>query len=379
MAAKTLRPIAVGIVGALLLSACLLTRATDAEVISPPDPGATGFGSAFSMDEGRLVARAEVGGAPVVYVFDAVGSRWEHTDTIEAPPTASEAWGRSLAVNGDLVAVADPWLPGLGSEEYGMVTLYRRAGGQWAVQQNIASQRDWTNFADGVWLSGDGLVVRSGRVCDSTCSVGSWTLYHRYGTSFSPAFWTMPGVGLSVGVDDGRFALGNPGDHDIDSYGTDNRLRVVDANVTLPTFVLDEMVPLGDPYGPDPMTTQLFRKVDLSGDVLAYESCCSSDTRLHIRRFDGITYRPEATFPATEQSESVVVLPGVVLVADADEGLWRTYAHHEGQWRRSSNLRAPDAVAGQFAVPPVAVGDKLAVKGDGVIHVLTIDVVEITG
>ncbi|NLD77236.1 MAG: hypothetical protein GX643_11275 [Acidimicrobiales bacterium] len=361
----------------LALSACLVTRPSEVHVVTAPDASATGFGSAFSMDEQRLVARAVSEGSPVVYVFDAFGSGWEHTATISAPPTATDAWGSSVAVSGDTIAVADPYFPATGTVELGRVTLYSADGGAWAIAQQITAGQDWTSFAAGVWLSERGLVVQSGANCDSTCSVGTWTLYHRYGQFFSKAFQTSPGVGLSVGVDEGRFALGNPGGYDIDSYGRDNALRVIDANVTLPHFILDEVVPLGDPYGTDPLTTDLFRKVDISGDLLAYESCCSSDDRLHIRRFDGTTYQPEATFPLDEQSESVVALPGLVMVADPDEGEWHTYAFHDGEWKRSSDLPAPDHVAGQFEVPPVAVGDRVAVAGDGVIHILTVEVVEV--
>ena len=75
----------------LALSACLVTRPSEVHVVTAPDASATGFGSAFSMDEQRLVARAVSEGSPVVYVFDAFGSGWEHTATISAPPTATDA------------------------------------------------------------------------------------------------------------------------------------------------------------------------------------------------------------------------------------------------------------------------------------------------
>lgn len=371
------------LVGAMtLLAGCLKATVTDAQVVGPPDTGATAFGSAFSMDEGRLGARAMLGGAPVVYVFDADGAGWTHTATIAPPPGSTSAWGRSLAVSGDTIVIADPWraLPGI--EEYGLVRIYDLRDGTWHAGQQLTAGTDWSNFGDGVWLTGSGLLVRSGIVCDATCGAGQWDLYQRYGGTFRQAFTSRPertGYKLSVGVDQGRIAVGNPGFFDYDfSGGYDNGLMVLDANVRLPAILLDEIEPLGDPYEDEPvLVTDLYRTVDLSGDLLAYESCCASDQRLHIRRFDGVSYQPEATFDLTEQATWISVLPDLILVADAGDGVWHTFNRHDGEWTRSNDVPAPDPVAGGFATAPVAVGDRIAVRGDNVIHVLTLDVVDL--
>jgi hypothetical protein len=358
---------------ALLLSACLVTRAATTRTVTAPNPAATGFGSAFHLDEDRLVVRAEVGGSPVVYVFDDAGSGWQHHSTIAAPPSASGSWARSISVSGDEIAIADPGREtGNGFDSYGAVTVHRWSGTRWTIAQTLTSGRDWDQFAAGVWLGDDGLVVSSSSVCDGVCSDGAWTLYHRYGFGFSPVFRTTPGIDVSVGVDAGRFAIGVPGGYNETGSAYDNTLRVIDANVTLPRFVLDQTVPIWDDDGGE--TTGLFRSVDLSGDVLAYESCCTSDARLHLRRFDGSDYRPEATFPLSEASAGVVAMDDLVLVADAAAGVFRAYAFHDGEWERSSDLKVP-AGAG-FAVPPVAAGDRVAVAGNGSVHILTVEVVD---
>ena len=129
-------------------------------------------------------------------------------------------------------------------------------------------------------------MVREDSHCDSYCSSGGWHLYQRDGDWFRPAVTSAPergSFGLSVGVDQGRFAIGNPGYHQPETGLFDNALAVIDANVVRPAFVVDETVPYGDPYGAEPVNTGYFRHVDLSGDVLAHESCCSTDHRLHIR------------------------------------------------------------------------------------------------
>lgn len=375
---RTMRTAAVGLACALVLSACLITKATDTTTVSAPDAGATGFGSVFAMDEGRLVARAMVGGSPVVYVFDASGDDWVHSATITPPFGASPYWGNAVAVSGDTIAIGDSAYYIENVNSWGRVEVRRLNGGTWNLSQMLLPTGEWEPFGAGLWLSGDGLVVRSDIACDASCSNGSWSLYYRSGSQFQHAYSARNSAYLSVGADAGRFAVGSPGFADdvyIGSYG-DNALRVIDSNVMLPAFVVNEQVPLGDPFGEDPLTTRLFRKVDLSGDLLAYESCCTSDDRLHVRRYDGTTYQPEVTFDVTEQSAAVAVLAnGAVLVADAADGVWHVYAQDgEGTWGNSTDLTLPAGTS--FATAPVTVGNKVATRGANVINVVTIDIVD---
>ena len=236
---------AVALVGALVLSACIETRATDTQVVTAPDAAATGFGSAFAMDEHRLAVRAEVGGAPVVYVFDAVGTSWVHSATLTPPSTASGAWARTLSISGDVLAVADPGVMGTETEEYGVVDVYEHAGGAWAALTTVRSGRAWSSFASGVSLAGDNLVIRSAGVCDFFCSPGGWRLYRRDGQNFTPASGNRQRA-LTVGIDGDRIALtggrllGLGG-----CTGFDNVLSVRGRGDG--QLLLNERVPVGDP------------------------------------------------------------------------------------------------------------------------------------
>lgn len=374
---KTSRPLllAVCVAIALLAAACDWIEVSDAQTISPPDAGASDFASAFSMDEGRIVARAVVEGSPVVYVFDRAGAGWTRTATLTPGPEATSYWGSSVAVSGDTIAITDPAVVTY-NENYGAVEIHDFTAGVWTVTETVRSDIDWTRFARDVWLTDDGLLVEEGRVCDSYCGLGRAALYQRSGGSFELATTTPRfGAGMSAGVDQDRIAFGAPGGFEYETDAWDNELRVWDTSVAPPGLLASQTTPYGDPWAepPEPLHEGYYRNVDLSGDLLAYENCCSTESQLHIMRDSGAGYVEEATFPLADESAAISTVPGAVLVADRDFGGWHTYIDGANGWQHSSNLVAPDAVAGQFAQPPVAVGNELAVRGNGVLHVLTVD------
>lgn len=357
-----------------LLTGCLRTQVRDHVVVGPPEAGVTGFGRAIAMDEHRLVVRADRPGGPVVYVYDAAGDGWSHSATITPFFGATPSWGLALGVSGDTIAISDRSRPGTESEEYGAVHIFEHVAGTWTFSQALVGGEPDHSFGGLLELSGDGLVVTWSPSCSSeACQPRKWILYQRYEGRFRPVF-VENGGDLDLGGDAGRLAIGAPGRIDMIAGSQDNRLRVIDTNVVLPRFALDERVPVAADDGT--ITEERYRKVDLAGDVLAFDHCCATVRRLHIRTFDGSTYVEAATFPLDGYARWLTALPGVVLLADVDEGVWHAYAAHEDGWRQTNDVPAPDAVAGQFATEPVAVGDRLAVRGDGVVHVLTLEVVD---
>ena len=84
----------------------------------------------------------------------------------------------------------------------------------------------------------------------------------------------------------------------------------------------------------------------------------------------------EASFAVSEQSAGISVLAnGVILVADADDGVWHSYARHEGTWQHSTDLALPAGAS--FSTRPVAAGNRVAVAGTEAIHVLTVEAGEV--
>ena len=88
---------------------------------------------------------------------------------------------------------------------------------------------------------------------------------------------------------------------------------------------------------------------------------------------EGSGYVPEASFPSVRTTAAVSVLPEAVLVADHALGGWHTFVLRGGVWQHGNEIAAPDAVAGSFLEAPVAVGNDVAVRGDGVLWILTVD------
>ena len=115
-----------------------------------------------------------------------------------------------------------------------------------------------------------------------------------------------------------------------------------------------------------------YRKVDISGDVIAYENCCRGEQAVRILRAGANGYGLEATLPYAGPSNWLSVVPDVVLLADQRKKAWSTFVRKDGIWTAGADIAAPDAVAGEFRQQPIASADRLAVKGDGAIWVLTI-------
>ena len=159
--AKTLRALSVAVLCAVTLTACLETRVGDRRTVAPPETGVTEFGSAFSMDEGRLVVRALRNERPVLYVYDATGDGgWTHSATIE-DIDGTRDWGSDVAVSGDTIAVKDSGVDDGTGFSFGGITIYDLVDGTWTMGQSFGTGT-FESFG-GMWLTGDSLLIRSPR------------------------------------------------------------------------------------------------------------------------------------------------------------------------------------------------------------------------
>src|SRR5450755_1144879 len=149
------------------------------QTLTAPDVGATGFGDGFSLDPTHAVAAATLGSTRVVYVFGLnPNGTWSHTATIHAPAGATHSWGAYLAVSGNTIAVSDPdFMANTG--DAGNIAIFNLVSGTWTLVQTLREQTQFVNFAQGIWLTGNGLVVRNGIYCDSSCNYGNWFVYQR--------------------------------------------------------------------------------------------------------------------------------------------------------------------------------------------------------
>ncbi len=132
---------------------------------STPDDA---FGSAVAMDDRRLAVGApftesgsDDGEVGMVYIFDFDGADWSETATIEhAGGLSGDAFGASLALDGDLLAVGAP-----GDDQSvldaGLVRIFRKVGDDWNSEIMLVDQNAEAEGAFGadVDAQGDWVVI----------------------------------------------------------------------------------------------------------------------------------------------------------------------------------------------------------------------------
>ena len=196
------------------------------------------------------------------------------------------------------------------------------------------------------------------------------------GSPWIPSLTSTPSVAaiaISVGVDLGRFVVGNPGVfNDASHEPYDNVLTVFDTNPSPVVETFEAVTPFADATTGEVQHEGWYRKVDLSGDILAHEDCCLNEKQVVLLGQNASGYGHVATFPVPAASNGLAAVPGVVLLADRSRKGWRTFVEQDGTWRAGVDIAAPAGVAGDFTVEPVAAADRVALKGGGRVWVLTV-------
>jgi len=128
------------------------------------------FGRSVAID-GNLVAvgagNANAGstsGAGAVYLFHRQGQTYIREAKLVAPDATSGAeFGRAVAIQGNLVAVGSRFAEAGGLEKAGAVYLFRKHMGSWRYEAKVSSPNpaDEDNFGRAVALQGNILVVTS--------------------------------------------------------------------------------------------------------------------------------------------------------------------------------------------------------------------------
>jgi hypothetical protein len=301
---------------------------TSAQTLTSPYPAATNFGaSGYSLDENRAAVAATVGTTGVVYVFDLqANGTWLNTATIPAPAGSTLAWGSFLAVNGNTIAVSDP-SDVQPQENYGRVDVFDRVGGAWSRVQIVRIAQSWSHFAAGVWLAGDGMVIKEDGYCDGACAWGEQFFYERNASNqfVQTVASRRPGYGTAVGVEAGRFAIARPCTPDAGAT-----LAVLNTATNPGSFVLDEALPCS-------LVPTAFPRVDISAGVLVTEVA----NQLVVRRQTATGYAPEAKIPISARSDGLVVVRGVILRADATAKMLHSHISVNGQWVPGLDLPLP--------------------------------------
>ncbi|MGI9602781.1 MAG: calcium-binding protein [Acidimicrobiales bacterium] len=351
---------------------------TSQTTLTTPEPGATRFGEAFDIEGDRAVVYGFANNRPRVYVFDHVGGTWTHTATIKRSPGGTSAWARSIAVNGDTVAIADPSYAPPNTNNFGRVHVFDLTANGWTETQTLADTGNFNAFVQSVGLTDTGLIVAGSRFCDGSCGFWPWRLYQRSGsgpyvaTAVPTSPPARPGIDASIGIDENRFAVGAPAviDPFDGCFISDSTLVVGDTSTNPPAVLVDELVPRPDCEFVQ--TSDDFRHVDLSGDVLAIANCCSQAQELEIRRDGGNgVFGLDDQVPLTASIRAVGVVPGVIVHLDDGAAALSTLLDTPSGWVAGADIVLPGAVP-DVRRPLVADADRVMVAGDEAVHIVTI-------
>lgn len=185
------------------------------EAALPPDgPIPPYFGTSVAASGSSVLVGApgfDQTGAAFVFTFPAgawaLQARLDNTGT-----TRGDAFGSVVVVDGDTMAVGSPGDDTLSARGSGSVTVFGRTGGVWTAQQKLVPEPgDARRFGRSLALEGDLLVVGAGEYYFSSGSVylfrksGSWSQEQK----LTPTA-TNTDFGASVATSGGTVLVGEP-------------------------------------------------------------------------------------------------------------------------------------------------------------------------
>ena len=156
------------------LSFCFIASASAQEVVtrterlvlSPVSTAASqSFGASVATDSGRSVygAPGANSGAGTATILDRGSSNtWSVSATLVASDAAaSDAFGASVALQGDIVVVGAPFGPGGASANQGAVYVFRKSGATWTQVAKLTASDGVAGdqFGAAVSMNGDSVVV----------------------------------------------------------------------------------------------------------------------------------------------------------------------------------------------------------------------------
>ena len=171
------------------------------------------FGQALAVEGDILLVAEPQRGPGEVRVYEHDGAAWVETALLSPPvPQGAMRYGRSVALEGDRAVIGAPGADVGGFAEAGEVYVYERSGGLWQLQATLqpVAPEAYAYFGDTVALDGDQLAVAASAA--GVLSVGQVTLHERVGAAWSlvraidgPYTGARLGLG-SLGLSDGWLA-----------------------------------------------------------------------------------------------------------------------------------------------------------------------------
>lgn len=163
---------------------------TVTELSAPIPVAESWFGNTVALEDGTLVVGTVGRGA---YIYELDNGAWQ---LVTRRDGSGPDYGRIVATDGDRIAIGVPDALGGGKVD----VLERTLSGDWVLETSFSGSVVDGRFGSSIDISGDNLIVASGRANTATLffySEGSWD----EGTALEPPFLSNDGVGLVVSID----------------------------------------------------------------------------------------------------------------------------------------------------------------------------------
>ena len=188
------------------------------------------FGTATEVGPDMIVvgapgARAAGIATGRVYVYSPNGASWQLAQTIECPePTYGDLFGEQVALNGDMLVIASRGHKTNGLNSSGAAFVFRKAGGIFLYESKLVASvpQAGAAFGTSVAIHGDKIAVGAPYETASTGIPGAAYVFAK--TAFTwPLETRIQGpvsssrFGNAIAIDNDRLAVGAPND-DLDGY-----------------------------------------------------------------------------------------------------------------------------------------------------------------
>ena len=326
-----------------------------------------------------------------VRVYVRSGSMWTLQATLTASDgAASDAFGWSVAIDGDTIAV------GVRSDDVGTnpnqgsVRVFTRSGTTWTAQAALTASDGAATDELGwsVAISGDTIAVGA-RLDDVGANVdqGSVRVYARSGTAWTAqaALTASDGAatdqfGYSVSIDGDTIAVGASED-DVGSVVNQGSVRVFTRSGT--SWTAQATVTAADGAASDYFGDVVVVEGDTLAVTAAFDNVGSNPDQGSVRVFtrSGAIWTAQATLAASDGAASdffgeALAMSGDTIVAGArlddvgsaaDEGTARVFVRAGSTWIPQVTLTASDGAAGDYF------GDAVAVSGETIVAGMPLD------
>jgi hypothetical protein len=159
------------------------TSWTEIDKLKPADPSSAQFFAEHLQLEGDRVAIGARGddhagfNTGAAYVFELVGGAWQQTQKLlAATPVATDGFGISLSLEGDLLAIG-AWQDSQGASLSGATYLFRRHSGNWTQAVKIKAHDGLFNDCLGVSCALEGSTLMTGVLRDDEGAVDGGSVY----------------------------------------------------------------------------------------------------------------------------------------------------------------------------------------------------------